>query len=72
MLYSWTVENLQSVGGVAGIYPVCNIASYPGIKNAAGVYGMTAAELEATLKEYNPIVRLKPLAKAKMPIFHIN
>ena len=35
MLYSWAVEHPDSVGGVAGIYPVCNIASYPGIARAA-------------------------------------
>ena len=31
MLYNWAVEHPESVGGIAGIYPVCNIASYPGI-----------------------------------------
>ena len=31
MLYSWAAEHPQSVAGIAGIYPVCNLASYPGI-----------------------------------------
>jgi len=72
MLYNWAVEHPQSVGGIAGIYPVCNLASYPGVKRAAGAYEMTARELEAKLTEHNPIDRLAPLAKAKVPIFHIH
>ena len=72
MLYNWAVEHPQSVGGIAGIYPVCNLASYPGVKRAAGAYEMTADELEAKLTEHNPIDRLAPLARAKVPIFHIH
>lgn len=72
MLYSWAVENPQRVGGVAGIYPVCNIASYPGVGRAAGAYGMTADELERTLAVHNPIDRLKPLAAARVPVLHIH
>jgi len=72
MLYNWAVEHPQSVGGIAGIYPVCNLTSYPGVKRAAGAYGMTADELEAKLAEYNPIDRLAPLARASVPIYHIH
>ena len=72
MLYNWAVENPDSVAGVAGIYPVCNIASYPGIAGAAGAYELTAEELEADLKKHNPIDRLEPLAKAKVPILHLH
>lgn len=72
MLYNWAAENPQSVGGVAGIYPVCNIASYPGVQRAAGAYGMNAKDLEAKLTEHNPIDRLELLAKAKVPILHIH
>ncbi|MDP7011251.1 MAG: alpha/beta hydrolase, partial [Verrucomicrobiota bacterium] len=55
-----------------GIYPVCNIASYPGLKRACGAYGLSAPELEDQLTKHNPIDRLAPLAKAKVPIFHIH
>ena len=72
MLYNWAVEHPASVGGIAGIYPVCNLASYPGLKRAAGAYGMTAEELKAKLAEHNPVDRLAPLAKAKVPILHIH
>jgi hypothetical protein len=72
MLYSWAVEHPQSVGGVAGIYPVCNIASYPGLARAAGAYGLTTEQLKAELPKHNPIDRLKPLAQAGVPVFHIH
>ena len=72
MLYNWAVENADKVSGIAGIYPVCNVASYPGLKRACGAYDMTAEELEAKLKEHNPPERLEPLAKAKVPIYHIH
>ena len=72
MLYSWAVDHPELVSGVAGIYPVCNIASYPGLKRACGAYGLTEAELKAQLTTFNPIDRLKPLAEAKVPLLHIH
>ena len=72
MLYCWAAENPDKVRCITGIYPVCNIASYPGLKRACGAYGLTADELEAELTTHNPIDRLAPLAKANVPIFHIH
>lgn len=72
MLYNWAAGNPDKVSGIAGIYPVCNLESYPGLAKAAGAYGMTTAELKAALPHQNPIERLKPLAKAGVPIFHIH
>ena len=72
MLYCWAAENPDKVRCITGIYPVCNIASYPGLKRACGAYGLTADELEAELAKHHPIARLAPLAKAKVPIFHIH
>ncbi len=72
MLYNWAVENPDSVACIAGIYPVCNLSSYPGLARACGAYGMTEAQLAAKLTEHNPIDRLAPLAQAKVPIFHIH
>jgi len=72
MLYNWAVENPQSVACIAGIYPVCNLASYPGLARACGAYGMTEESLAAGLAEHNPIDRLARLAKANVPIFHIH
>ena len=62
----------SSVACIAGIYPVCNLSSYPGIANACGAYGMTAEQLTTKLTEHNPIDRLKPLADAHVPIYHIH
>lgn len=72
MLYNWAVENPDKVSGIAGIYPVCNLSSYPGLKRACGAYAMTPGELEANLKDHNPPERLAPLAEAGVPIFHIH
>jgi pimeloyl-ACP methyl ester carboxylesterase len=72
MLYNWAVEHPASVACIAGIYPVCNLSSYPGINNACGAYGMTEDQLNANLGENNPIDRLGPLAKAHVPIYHLH
>ena len=72
MLYNWATEHPESVACVAGIYPVCNLKSYPGLATACGAYGLTEAELTAQLGQNNPIDRLVPLAKAKIPLFHIH
>ena len=72
MTLSWAVENPEKVGGFAGIYPVCNVASYPGIAKAAAAYGMSANDLEAHQQEHNPIDRLAPLAQAGVPLFAIH
>jgi hypothetical protein len=72
MLYNWAVENPDSVSAIAGLYPVSNLASYPGLAKACGAYGLTADELAAQLDKHNPISRLAPLAKAKVPIMHLH
>ena len=71
MALCWAAENPEKVAGFAGIYPVCNLASYPGIGKAAGAYHLTPEELEAHLAEHNPIDRLAGLAKAHVPLFAI-
>jgi hypothetical protein len=72
MTLSWAAENPEKVAGFAGIYPVCNVASYPGVAKAAGAYQMTLDELSARLTEHNPIDRLAPLARARVPLFAIH
>lgn len=72
MLYNWAVEHPECVGAIAGIYTVCNIASYPGVEKAAPAYTMTAVELGARLTQYSPIDRIAPLVKARVPVFHIH
>lgn len=72
MLLCWAADNPDKVAAFAGIYPVCNIASYPGVAKAAGAYAMKPDELQAHLAEHNPIDRLAPLAKAAVPLFMIH
>ena len=72
MLYCWAVENPGKVRCVAGIYPVCNMASYPGLDRACGAYGLSAKQLQAELSSHNPPDRIASLAKVKVPIFHIH
>lgn len=72
MLYNWAAENTDKVQCIAGIYTVCDIRSYPGIRNAAPAYGLTEGELTQRLAEHNPIDRLEQLARAKIPILHIH
>lgn len=72
MLYSWAAEHPNRVGGVAGIYPVCNLESYPGLKRAAAAFELSSDELKIQLAKHNPIDRLQSLAKANVPILHIH
>lgn len=72
MTLAWAAEHPDKVSGFAGIYPVCNLASYPGIQKAAPAYGLMPEELEAELARHNPIDRLAPLAEARVPMFAIH
>ena len=69
---SWAIANPDKVSGMAGIYPVFDLRAYPGVRRAASAYGKTPAELEAELDKWNPVARLKTLAKADVPVFIIH
>jgi pimeloyl-ACP methyl ester carboxylesterase len=60
------------VAGLAGIYPVFDLRTYPGLAKAAPAYGLPAKELEARLGELNPIERVGILARAHVPVFLIH
>ncbi len=72
MAYNWAAEHPQSVQCIGGIYPVCDLRSYPGLARASAAYGMTAEELNSHLAEHNPIDRLQGLAAAGVPILHLH
>jgi len=72
MLYTWAAEHPELVAGVAGIYTVGDLRSYPGLEKAAPAYGMSAAELAARLADHNPVDRLEPLARHGVPIWHLH
>lgn len=72
MLYNWAVEHPESVGGIAGVYPVCDLRSYPGIEKAAPAYRMTPEQLGEALARHNPVDRVEPLAREGVPVLHIH
>jgi arylsulfatase A-like enzyme/predicted esterase len=69
---SWALAHPERVAGIAGIYPVYDFSTYPGLEKAAPAYGLTKPELEARQDEFNPIRRAANLAKAKIPVFIIH
>ena len=72
LVTAWAGANPDKVAGLAGIYPVFDFRSYPGLANAARAYGVTAEELDARRAELNPIERAERLARAKVPVFLIH
>lgn len=72
MTLAWAAENPDKVGAFAGVYPVCNLTSYPGIDKAAPAYGLDAAGLREQLAQHNPVDRLDALARARVPLFAIH
>src|SRR4051794_36108523 len=69
---SWAIENPDKVAGIAGIYPVFDLRSYPGLDKAAPAYGLAPKELEARLGDLNPIGRIGVLAERRVPAFFIH
>jgi hypothetical protein len=65
---SWGAANPDKVAGIAGIYPVFDFRTYPGLEKAAPAYGVTPAELQDRLTELNPIERIGGLIKARVPV----
>ena len=72
MLFNWAALHPGEVERIAGIYPVCDLRSYPGIKIAARAYGMTEEQLETHLARHNPVDLLSPLATADVPMLFIH
>jgi len=69
---SWAAAHPDKVAGFAGIYPVIDLRSYPGLQRAAGSYELTPKQLEEKLTEHNPVAKGDVLAKAKIPLFLIH
>ena len=69
---SWAGEHPDKVAGFAGIYPVFDLRSYPGLEKAAPAYELTAEQLAAELPKQNPIEQVAGLAKAKVPAYIIH
>ncbi len=69
---SWAVANPEKVAGIAGIYPVFDFRTYPGLDRAAPAYGLTPAALQEKLVEHNPIEKVGLLAAKKTPVLFIH
>jgi pimeloyl-ACP methyl ester carboxylesterase len=69
---SWACDHPEKVAGIAGIYPVFDFRSYPGLGAAASAYEMTEQQLRSKQAELNPIERVSKLAAAKIPAFFIH
>lgn len=72
MVTGWAVENPEKTAGIAGIYPVFDLTSYPGIEKAAPAYELSPDELRKQLTDYNPVAGTSVLAQAKIPVFLIH
>ena len=74
MLYNWASRagNSIKVSRIAGIYPVCDLLSYPGLSRAASAYGMIPDTFLSHIKKLNPVDRLISLYEADVRIFHIH
>ena len=75
MTLAWAFRNPDKVKAWVGIYPVCNLASWPlknSKKDTLADFAMTEPELTAKLSEFNPIDNLKGLLENKVPMFVVH
>lgn len=72
LVTSWGCDHPNQVAGIAGIYPVFDLRSYPGLTPAAPAYQLSPQALKAQLSQRNPIERVETLAKARIPVFLIH
>ena len=75
MMLAWGVRNPDKVRAFVGIYPVCNLASWP-LKNSKAAtladFEMAEAELVDKLSELNPVDNLQGLLANKVPMFVVH
>ena len=75
MTLAWAFRHPDKVRAWVGIYPVCNLASWP-LKNSKAAtladFALPEAELVAKLKEFNPVDNLQGLLANKVPMFVVH
>jgi predicted esterase len=74
MMLAWAMRHPDQTQAFVGIYPVCNLATWP-MKNKAVTladYGLTEAEFRAKLTEFNPLDNLKGLLANKVSMFVVH
>lgn len=69
---SWAAQHPERVAGIAVIYPVFDLTSYPGIEPAAKAYGLSSQELARQLPQLNPIAKAQVLAEQAIPMYIIH
>ena len=75
MTLAWAFRNPEKVRAWVGIYPVCNLASWP-LKNSKVQtledFAISEEELVAKLSEFNPVDNLQGLIANKVPMFVVH
>lgn len=75
MLLAWAARNPDKVRAFVGIYPVCNLASWP-LKNSKAAtladFALPEAELLEKLSQVNPVDNLQGLLTNKVPMFVVH
>ena len=75
MTLAWAFRHPDKVRAWVGIYPVCNLASWP-LKNSKADtladFALPEAELTARLREFNPVDNLQGLLANKVPMFVVH
>ena len=75
MMLSFAMRHPDKLRAFAGIYPVCNLTSWPLLRSKPAVladYGLPEAELMARLSDYNPMDNLTRLAARRVPMFIVH
>ncbi len=79
--YGYAFRHPENVDRIAGIYPAVDFTSWPGLFYVTGAsayppaglaFGLTPAQMQAQIQQYNPIDNLAPLAFSGVPIWHIH
>jgi alpha-beta hydrolase superfamily lysophospholipase len=75
VMLAWGTRNPDKVRAFVGIYPVCNLASWP-LKNSKSAtladFAMPEAELLEKLNQFNPVDNLQGLVANKVPMFVVH
>lgn len=71
MHYNWAAENPAKVKCIAGIYPMTT-AFGPLEDRVYEAHGLSQAGFRKAMDRHNPIDRIRPLARAGVPVYHLH
>jgi hypothetical protein len=66
MLFNSADLHPSEVVRIVGIYPACDLCSYPVLTVTSKACGMTDQKLEAQLKRHNPVDLMSGLTRANV------